>query len=221
MAETPRGTQTPAEGRPAAGPAGTPAAPAATVRTGSVRTGSVREAVGVFDSIDALQAAVDDLAMAGFAQHELSLMAADEAIRDRLGGVYSRVEMAKQDPDAPRQAYVAPEEVGNAQGIAIGGPAYVGAILAAGAIVATGGTALAAAAAAALGGGAGGGLGAVLAGWIGEQREQTLRQHLDKGGLLLWVNLRDAERERLVREILPRHASQPVEIHEIPQTGSG
>ncbi|WP_041786408.1 hypothetical protein [Rhodospirillum centenum] len=181
----------------------------------------MREAVGVFDSIDALQAAVDDLAMAGFAQHELSLMAADETIRDRLGSVYSREEMAKQDPDAPRQAYVAPEEVGNAQGIAIGGPAYVGAILAAGAVVATGGTALAAAAAAALGGGAGGGLGTVLAGWIGAQREQTLRQHLDKGGLLLWVNLRDAERERLARDILPRHASQPVEIHEIPQTGSG
>lgn len=221
MAETPRGAQPPTEGRPAGSSGSSGGADAGPAGGSDPRRGTVREAVGVFDSVEGLQAAVDDLAMAGFAQHELSLMAADETIRDRLGGVHSRVESVKQDPDMPRQAHVSPEEVGNAQGMAIGVPAYIGAILAAGAVAASGGTALAAVAAAAAAGGAGGGLGALLAGWVGEQREQTLRQHLDKGGLLLWVNLRDAERERLAREILPRHSVHPVEVHEIPQAGSG
>jgi len=217
MAEKPKDTA-PSEGTvrmpnadPALGetrlPAGTPGAD----------TGRVREAVGIFDSKDAFQAAVDDLSMAGFAPHELSLMAGDETVRSELGGSYHRVEDAAHDPDAPRQAIVSPEEVGDAQGMAIGVPAYLGAILATGAVIASGGTALAAALAAAAAGGAGGGMGAILANWVGNQRENLLSQHLDKGGLLLWVNLRDAGRERQAREIMARHTSHPVEVHEIPQ----
>ncbi|WP_158283976.1 hypothetical protein [Azospirillum sp. TSO22-1] len=46
-----------------------------------------------------------------------------------------------------------------------------------------------------------------------------MRDQLGKGGILLWVSLRDAGRERLAREILARHTSHPVEVHEVPQTG--
>jgi hypothetical protein len=191
-----------------------------TVADPTAAKGLVREAVGIFDSEEALTRAVDDLAMAGFAQHELSLMANDEVARRRLGFVPDHVDQAKDNPAAPRQSYVAPEEVGNAQGAAIGIPAYVGAIIGAGAVVASGGTALVAALAAALAGGAGGGLGAVLARWVGQSRQSLLDQHLAKGGILLWVNLRDGERERLAREILARHTSHPVEVHDIPQAGS-
>ncbi|NUB31889.1 hypothetical protein [Azospirillum brasilense] len=47
-----------------------------------------------------------------------------------------------------------------------------------------------------------------------------LLQHLDKGGILLWVNLADAGREQQALEIMNRHAAQPVEVHEVPQSGS-
>lgn len=182
--------------------------------------GAVREAVGIFHDRDGFQAAVDDLAMAGFAPHEMSLMAGDEAVRAKFGQVPTDIRQAKDDPDMPRQGLVSPEEVGDAQGMAIGVPAYIGAILGTGVVIASGGTALAAVAAAALAGGAGGGVGALLANWIGGQRENLLQQQLDKGGLLLWVNLRDAERERLAREIIARHTEEPVEVHAIPQAGS-
>lgn len=177
----------------------------------------VREAVAVFDSADALQRAVDDLSMAGFERRELSLMANDAAIERELGHRLGRVEEAKHDPNVPRQSFVAPEDQGNAQGAAIGIPAYVGAVIATGAVLATGGTALAAALAALAAGGAGGAAGGALAHWLGEKRHEPLRQHLDKGGILLWVNLRDPEHEEKALDILSRLSKQPVEIHDLPQ----
>ena len=96
-----------------------------------------------------------------------------------------------------------------------------GAILATGAVLATGGTALAAAAAAAAAGAGGGALGSVMSNWLTDKRNEPMLQHLDKGGILLWVNLADAGREQQALEIMNRHAAQPVEVHEVPQAGSG
>lgn len=176
----------------------------------------VREAVGIFDTFEALQDAVDDLSLHGFSRETLSLMADDATIKARLGETYQDIGEAKDDPRAPRIAYVAPEEVGDAAGMAIGLPAYVGAIIAGGAILATGGTLLAGALAAAAGGLGGGAIGSRLARWIGHRHGQLLQDHPKKGGLLLWVNLRDAEQERQAREILARHTPHPVEVHELP-----
>lgn len=182
--------------------------------------GNVREAVAIFDSRDALQAAIDDLSLAGFQRHELSVLANDETIRDRLGHVPERVEDMAHDPDAPRQSFISPEDIGSGKGVAAGFPAYVGAILATGAVLATGGTALAAAAAAAAAGVGGGAAGSFLSQWLTDKRNEPMLQHLDKGGILLWVNVGDAARERIAVEILNRHAIREAEVHEVAQTGS-
>ncbi len=233
MAETPRAYSVPSSGARETGgtPSGTPGTdlvdtPPANPADNSMSTpaanpgseGMVREAVAVFDSEDGLQHAIDELTMAGFGQHELSLMARDEAVRGSLGQSYTSVQQAKDDPDAPRQSIISPEEVGTAQGMAAAVPAYVAAIAATAVTVASGGTALAAAGAAVAAGGASGGIGALLASWIGGQRKETLQQQLDKGGILLWVNLRDPAREQMAYQILSRHSTQPVEIHDVPQT---
>ncbi|MBK4719385.1 hypothetical protein JJL56_10925 [Azospirillum sp. YIM DDC1] len=189
-------------------------------RSGGNLRGAVREAVGIFASRDALQKAVDDLTLAGFQRHELSVLANDETIRDHLGHVPQRAEDIAHDPDAPRQSYVSPEDVGSVKGVAVGFPAYVGAILATGAVLATGGTALAAAAAAAAAGVGGGAMGSVMSSWLTDKRNEPMLQHLDKGGILLWVNLADAGREQQALEIMNRHAARPVEVHEVPQSGS-
>lgn len=191
---------------------------AGTNATGSNAT--VREAVAVFDSRDALQNAIDDLTLAGFQRHELSLLANDETIRERLGDVPGDVGSLAHDPDAPRQAYISPEDIGSGQGAAVGFPAYVGAIIATGAVLATGGTALAAAAAAAAAGVGSGAAGSFLSQWITDKRNEPMLQHLDKGGILLWVNVGDAARERIALDILNRHAIRPAETHEVRQTGS-
>nr|WP_295834683.1 general stress protein [uncultured Azospirillum sp.] len=181
---------------------------------------AVREAVAVFDSREALQSAIDDLTLAGFQRHELSVLANDETIRERLGGVPGDVGSLAHDPDAPRQAYISPEDVGSGKGAAVGFPAYVGAIIATGAVLATGGTALAAAAAAAAAGVGSGAAGSFLSQWITDKRNEPMLQQLDKGGILLWVNVGDAARERIALEVLNRHAAHPAEVHEVRQTGS-
>ena len=182
--------------------------------------GAVREAVGIFASRDALQKTVDELTLAGFQRNELSVLANDETIRDHLGHVPQRAEDIPHDPDAPRQSYVSPEDVGSVKGVAVGFPAYVGAILATGAVLATGGTALAAAAAAAAAGVGGGAMGSVMSNWLTDKRNEPMLQHLDKGGILLWVNVGDAARESIALEVLNRHATQPAGVHDVRQTGS-
>ncbi|HYD32232.1 MAG TPA: hypothetical protein VEB64_15425 [Azospirillaceae bacterium] len=178
---------------------------------------AVREAVAVFDSAEALQRAIDDLSMTGFERRELSVMAHDATIERTLGHRVGSIEEAKHDPNIPREAPVSPEDTGDLQGAAIGVPAYVGAILATGAVLATGGTALAAAVAALAAGGAGGAAGTYLGRWLSDKTREPMKQCLDKGGLLLWVNLRDPEHEVEALEILSRHSREPVEVHELPQ----
>ncbi|BAI71316.1 hypothetical protein AZL_006780 [Azospirillum sp. B510] len=192
--------------------------------TGDAATGAnatLREAVAVFDSRDALQNAVDDLTLAGFQRHELSLLASDETIRERLGDDSPRdADSLAHDPDAPRQAYLSPEDVGSGKGVAVGFPAYVGAIIATGAVLATGGTALAAAAAAAAAGLGSGAAGSFLSQWITDKRNEPMLQRLDAGGILLWVAVGDAAREAMALEILNRHAARPAETHDVRQSGS-
>jgi hypothetical protein len=87
-------------------------------------------------------------------------------------------------------------------------------------VLATGGTALAAAAAAAAAGVGSGAAGSFLSQWITDKRNEPMLQHLDKGGILLWVNVGDAARERIALEVLGRHATRPAEVHDVRQTGS-
>ena len=66
----------------------------------------IREAVGVFHDQDSFRDAVDDLMTAGFDRSELSLLAGERAIEDKLGHAYRRVQELEDDPTVPRAVYV-------------------------------------------------------------------------------------------------------------------
>ncbi|MDX5360159.1 MAG: general stress protein [Alphaproteobacteria bacterium] len=175
-----------------------------------------KEAVGVFNDAETLQAAIDDLLSAGFDRAELSLLASESAVEQKLGHVYDRVEDLEDDAGAPRQAYVSKESLGDAEGGLIGGLLYVGAVAAAGAVVASGGTLAAAIGSAALAGGASGAVGAILAQWLDRHHADYLARQLDHGGLLLWVRTRDAAHEARAADILSRHSAHDVHLHALP-----
>ena len=63
----------------------------------------------------------------------------------------------------------------------------------------------------------GGLIGAALARYIGHEHAKHLDEHLQHGGLLLWVRTRDADRERQALEILRRHSAHDVHLHQIPE----
>ena len=179
---------------------------------------TVREAVGVFHDETALRDAADALMSTGFDRSDLSLLAGDKAVQDKLGHAYTKVQEVEDDPSAPHLAYIGTDSRSEAQGAVVGGLAYVGAVSAVGVIVATGGTILAALAGAAVIGGLGSAVGVVLAKVIGEHHAEALKVQLDKGGLLLWVHTADGAKEEAACEILTRHGAEDVHVHDLPET---
>lgn len=177
---------------------------------------TVREAVGVFHDEKSLQAAVDELLIAGFDRSHLSLLAGHHAIEEKLGHMYEKVADVEDDPGVPYQAYVGSDSRTEAKGAIVGGLAYVGVVAAVGMIVASGGTIAAVLVGAALAGGAGGGIGVALSRYIDQHHAAYLQEQLDRGGLLLWVRTEDAEHEKRATEILGRHAADDVHVHDLP-----
>jgi len=174
-----------------------------------------REVVGVFHREQALEAAIDDLLAGGFDRADISLLASEQAVADKLGHAYQRVTELEDDAGAIRVAYVSKEDYGAAEGGLISGLVYVGALAGAGAVVASGGAIAGALVAAALSGGAGGAVGLALARWIDHQRAQRLNGQLEKGGLLMWVHAGAPEHEKRAAEVLERHGAEDVHVHDL------
>jgi hypothetical protein len=176
---------------------------------------TIREAVGIFGGTTELQHAIDELLSSGFHRAELSLLASEHTVEQKLGRHYEKISLLDA-PGAPRAAYVSTEAIGDAKGGLIGGLGYVGAVAAAGAVVGSGGTLAAALAAAALTGGAGGLIGSVLAKLVGDHHARHLEEHIERGGLLLWVRTWKPDDEARATEILTRHSGAQVHVHELP-----
>lgn len=135
-------------------------------------------------------------------------------MEEKLGHHYRKVKELEDDPK--RVCYVSDESVGAAEGALIGAPLYVAALVAGGAIVASGGTVLAAFAGAALAGTAGGLVGAALAKYVGDEHAHHIDEQLKHGGLLLWVTVQDPEHEKRAVEILKTHSGRDVHVHDLP-----
>jgi outer membrane lipoprotein SlyB len=178
-------------------------------------TATSRETVGVFHDPDALQEAIDELHGSGFDRAELSLLAGEHAVEEKLGHRYRKVAELEDDPRVPRTAYVSLESIGDAEGGLIGGLMYIGAVVAGGAAVASGGTLAGAFLAAAMAGSAGGLFGSALAKLIDYHHADYLQRQLDKGGLVLWVHVRDPEHEQRAKRILERHSGEDVHVHDL------
>jgi hypothetical protein len=179
-------------------------------------TNGVREAVGVFKSAETLQDAIDDLLIAGFDRAQLSLLAAEHTVDEKLGHKYRRVTELEDEAAVPRCCYVSTESIGDAEGGLIGGLLYVGAAAAAGAVVASGGTLATLLASMALAGGTGGLIGSILAKVVGDTHAHHLQEELNHGGLLLWVRTWDENEEKRAVDILKKHSGQDVHVHALP-----
>jgi hypothetical protein len=176
---------------------------------------TIREAVAVFHDAETFHAAIDDLLASGFARSDLSLLAGEHAVADKLGHMYRKASEIEDDSRVPRLAYVASETFGHAKGAFTGGLSFVGAMVAAGALVASGGTVAGAIIAAVLAGSAGGLVGSVFGDIVEDRHAEHLQRQLDRGGLLLWVRTTTPAMEKRARAILVRHSAHDVHVHDI------
>ena len=177
---------------------------------------AIKEAVAVFHKVDALEAAIDDLEEHGYDRATISLLAGDQAVREKLHRYFVEARDVEDNPHAPRAAYVSQESVGAAEGALIGGALYVAAVPTAGAVIAGGGPMGAAIVAACLAGGVGATIGGVLAKFLDVTHADYLNRQLDRGGITLWVRTTDPEKERHAIEILKSHAGDDVHLHAMP-----
>jgi hypothetical protein len=173
----------------------------------------IREAVGLFEAPDALQAAIDELLSSGFDRADISLLASEQAVENKLHGhAFTRSEL-EDDPATPRGVYISPDAIGTAEGSLISVLAYVGGVAAAGVIAIAGAPLTMIVVGAGLAGGAGGLIGAGLAKLVGDRRAADIESHLDEGGLLLWVRTWHIDDERRAVDILARHSGRGVHVH--------
>lgn len=174
---------------------------------------SVREAVAVFDDIADLDEAVAELRAAGFAKDDINILAGVETVEKKLGRRFRRVEELEEEPAAPRVVFEPLSELEEREKTIAHSLTILPTLLAAGTVVASGGALAAAIVATAV---AGALLATVLTRWMDERRARWLHEQLERGGILLWVRTPDAAAERKAVEILMRHSTHDVHVHELP-----
>ena len=174
----------------------------------------IREAVGIFDSEEALQAAIDDLLSHGFDRAEISVLAPVTAVEEKLGHHFQTVQEIEDDQGIMTKNYVPIETIGDAEGAVIGSLMYVGAF--AGIVLVASGGALAAALAALALGGSGTAIGIALSRFMKQHHADYIAEQLEKGGLLLWVRTWDQKDEEMAVKLLSAHSGHDVHIHGFP-----
>ncbi len=164
--------------------------------------------IGVFHEREAVERAIEMLQSHGLERSQLSVLGTADAVRSRLGlSVAESAEPGTEETDTPVDA----SEKQNMTSLLAGVPTYIGAVLAAGVAVASGGTLAGAAVAAVLGGAGGGALGAGAAGLFRGSVERNYEEQLAQGGILLLVHPRDGRDVVHAKEVLSRHADRQVE----------
>ncbi|KEO50761.1 hypothetical protein [Thioclava pacifica] len=174
----------------------------------------VPEAVGVFDSFEALQGAFYDLRMVGFSRYDISLLGSEHALKSKLGKAYWRAPDLEDDPKAPRAAFVSEEAIGELEGAIVGGFFFVGSYIAMAALLTPLSTLAASIAAIAIGGSPAAVVGALLARRVGKHHKDYYAHQIENGGILLWVRVPTEEKKKLAIEILKGHSGRDVHVHD-------
>jgi len=173
----------------------------------------IPEAVGVFDTFEDLQQAFYDLRMIGIHHSDISLLANEKVLKEKLGKAYWRASDLEDDPRAPRAHFVSEEATGELEGAIAGGFFFVGSYIAMAAMLTPASTLAASIAAIAIGGSPSAVIGTLLARRVGEHHKDYYTNQIEHGGILLWVRLRDKEREEMAVKILEGHSGRDVHIH--------
>jgi hypothetical protein len=170
--------------------------------------GTIQEVVAVFDSAKQLEDAVFDLERHGFDRAAFSLLASEHVIEQKLGRRYQSIREMEDEPEAPRETFYSRVSRIEAE---YGLPALLAAIggLAFGTLVVP----------ALIAAGTGAAIGGVLGNMIHRHHAERLREQLERGGLLLWVNVRNEAEAAKAVEILGTHSAHDVHRHTLGSVG--
>ncbi|MEA2950579.1 MAG: hypothetical protein QOJ96_99 [Alphaproteobacteria bacterium] len=175
-----------------------------------------REVTGVFHSRKKLDAAAQDLLVAGIDRADIDVSASLDELQRRLNYKSLPAPEIADHPAAARQPFVGKDDVVNADAVAGGIAGCVVAVALAFYLISRGTAPLAVGFFSVLSGLVVGGVAVLLV------RRRLRREHtlgLDKlseaQGLVIWVRVRSPEKEAEAQEILRRHGGEAVHVHEI------
>jgi hypothetical protein len=171
-----------------------------------------REIVGTFDTSQALESAVSELASSGWDRAEMSLLAAHGALTPEP---VSEQTNRLADKAVDREAVLSDTDMRQGRTLAAGMGGVVAAFVAAGATIMSGGTVLVAAVGAAVAGGGAGWVADAIANKLDDRRAEHFRQQVAHGGILLWAKLRDPGQEQTARQIMERCGGHDIHVHDM------
>lgn len=174
---------------------------------------NVPEAVGVFDSKEALQSVIYDLMLAGFSRYDISVLGSREALEHKLGKHFWKAKELEDDPDAPRAAFVSEEAIGELEGGIAGGFFFLGSAIAMTVLLTPASTLAASVAAVAIGGAPAAVLGSLLSRRVHKHHKDYYQNQLEHGGLLVWVRVSDKDKEKKAVDLLSGHSGRDVHVH--------
>jgi hypothetical protein len=183
---------------------------------GRMRT---REVTGVFHSRKALDAAAQDLLVAGIDRADIDVSASLDELQRRLN--YASIPPADlaDSPAAARQPYTGEDDVLGTVTVVGSIAGCIGAIAVAFFLVARDMKPLSVGIFSVLSGLVIGGAAAILARRrLHRERTLGLENLSEAYGLLIWVRVRSPEKETEAQEILMRHGGEAVHVHEIELT---
>lgn len=167
---------------------------------------TIREVVAAFDNVLALDRAVFELETHGFDRAAFSVLTTEATVARELGHRYQQVRDVEDDPRVPRDTFFSRMSRLEAEVLPAPGLASLGWLTLAG--VGGGVPAVIAAGVGAL-------IGAVLGGLIQQHYATRVQEQLARGGIVLWVNIRNAAEEELALHVLRGLGAHDVHAHEL------
>ena len=181
-----------------------------------IDTVRVREAVGVVHSREQLEKLVERLTTSGFDRAAINLMASQDAILRKLGTVYLDPARAADAPGVPRRKLVMPSDEVGLTSLIFGTLITIGTMGAALPIVASGGALAAVIVAGVAGGAAAGGIAkAIKDRIVGQSYDVDLENELREEGLVIFVRVRNPEREARALSLMRDCGADKVHVHDV------
>jgi hypothetical protein len=175
----------------------------------------VREVVGVFHSAGALDAAVEQLGLAGVGRAAISVLGVDAERSGLVDALYRSAETIEDDPTVRLTTFVSPHSRAEGEAVAIAVPFAIGGFAGAWAVAAAGGALITAIGVTVLSGGVAAGLGALIVGAVAHHHAVNIETQLAQGGLILWVRTPDSTSEERALSVLRRCGGTSVHAHTI------
>lgn len=172
----------------------------------------IREAVGLFRDPKEMQETIDELEISGFPRYEISVLEENESEQTLPREDYSSIEALEDNPDTPRRINITREDIGFVQGVILAAGIFFGVVFA---ISVAAVFNLSSPLAVIIGGLIGLLCGAYIAKIFNDNYNRQLKQQVKNGGMLLWVNTPNQEKEAKACSILSKHHAQDVHVHEV------